>query len=197
MPPHAVLKSAPLQPQVRRGVIGGDHIDTAVQKLGPERLLIAPRAERRRTLGHGAQSLDVLIGKEQIVRARLDRYIHAASASAAKTTPRPQLDEVQLGADLGAARHAVNREPAALDAPDERHTEAHALFVGESNNFNAEWKAMTIDEIHKCQAQHDAEDSVECAGIWNGVQVRADHEAGRLAGWEGRRGRKGMGFHEP
>jgi hypothetical protein len=60
-------------------MIGGHHVHAAAQQFGPERFLVVHRTERRRTFCHGAQSLDVLVGEEQVVGARLNRHVHAAS----------------------------------------------------------------------------------------------------------------------
>ena len=59
------------------------------------------RAQRRRTLGDRAQPLDILVGEEQIVRARFDGHIHSLRPRFGRQSdPASQadVDDVQAGA---------------------------------------------------------------------------------------------------
>ena len=63
-----------------RRMVGRDHIDIAIEHLLPQGVAFGSGPQRGRTLGDGAQPLHVFFGKEEIVRAGLDREIGAAGA---------------------------------------------------------------------------------------------------------------------
>ena len=69
MLPHAAQKS-PLFIEGGAGEWSGDDVHASVHELVPEFVLIARGTQRRRTFDDRAQSLDILLGEEQIVRTR-------------------------------------------------------------------------------------------------------------------------------
>ena len=82
-------------------MVGGDHIDIAVQHVLPQRAGLGGGPQRRRTLGGRAQPDHVFVGKEQVVRAGLDGEICAAGARFQRrgnSAPRADMDDVQPGA---------------------------------------------------------------------------------------------------
>jgi len=73
-------------------MIGSDDVDMAREQLRPQRILLGGRPQRGRAFCDRAETLHVVFGEEQIVRAGFDGYIGAQqTASAARATPRPEL----------------------------------------------------------------------------------------------------------
>ena len=58
-------------------MIRGDDVDVAAREVGPQRLTISRGSQRWRALRDDAETLEVLLGEKQIMRAGLDRHIHA------------------------------------------------------------------------------------------------------------------------
>src|SRR5262249_48309795 len=56
-------------------------------------------------------------------------------------------------------------------AADERHAEAHALLLGESDDFNLQLQTPARQKLYKRDAKHDAEDPIEGARVGNGIEV--------------------------
>ena len=78
----------------------------------PERLALGSVAERRRALGRHAEALDVVVGEEQVVRARLDGHVDAARAglgSQRHAAAGADVHDVQRGAGLAGQRRARAR----------------------------------------------------------------------------------------
>ena len=64
-----------------------------------------------------------------------------------------------------AARRPSSRVAHQRAAADERHAEAHAFLFGEADHFDGERQAPAAERLHQRDAQHDAENAVEGAGV--------------------------------
>ena len=63
------------------------------------------------------------------------------------------------------------------EASQKWFVEAHAFFFGEADDFDGERKMLAAQLLDYSDAEHNAEDAVEGAGVGDGVEVGADEKA--------------------
>ena len=99
--PHAKEIGVALQVGRTRRMVGGDHVDIAIQHVLPQGVAVGGGPQGRRALGDRAQADHVFFGEEQVVRASLDGEIGAAGARFERrrnSAPRTDMHDVQPGA---------------------------------------------------------------------------------------------------
>ncbi len=104
------------------------------------------------------------------------------------------------GANCVFQRDAISifeREQRRIEAPgnraaaDKRNAKAHALFLGEGNDFDGQRQLEFLRQLDPLERQRHAEDAVKSAGVGHGVNVRAQDEPFAARAWQAARARAG------
>ena len=91
------------------------------------------------------------------------RFVHARGVQA-ESADRIRYPDVVGG--------VADQRPAA----DERDPEAHAFLFGEPHHFNLKRQPAARQHLHQRDADHYAQDAVECPGAGNGIEVGPDQQ---------------------
>src|SRR5712672_906181 len=59
----------------------------------------------------------------------------------------------------------------------EGNSKTDTFFFRKADDFDGERAPASFERFEERDCQHDAENSVVCAGVWNGVEVRTDQQS--------------------
>src|SRR5713226_8952212 len=81
---------------------------------------------------------------------------------------------------ISAAEHILIQATHEGAAPNKRRTEANALLLRETDDFDGKRQLPAIQSAEQRNGKNHSENAVICSGVGYGIKMRANHQARRI-----------------